>query len=177
MTTHPLPGDFGLLTRQHGPFLDRLAEWAISFGTGSPATHAFIYVGDGQIIEAVRHVQVTPATAYTGITWSSGRLPAGLVPDRAQRTRIVTACLSYVGESYNLLDIAAIALAQRRLGREVDSDDWIARRLSDDGRLICSQLVAAAYTRAGITLCPGKLAGLTSPGDLYNLLTPEGAPA
>ena len=172
MTLYPLPGDFGLLTthQAHTSLLDRFAEWAICFGTASKAFHAFIYTGNDQIIEAVRHVQVSPVSTYDNITWSSGWLPAHLVPSDAQRQAIVAAARSYVGEGYNIVDILAIALAQKHLGGEVDSDDWIARRLNDDGRLICSQLVSAAYTKAGIALCPGKLAGLVSPGNLLDLL-------
>lgn len=170
MTVSPLPGDFGIVTHQHGPWTNRLAEWAISWGTQSPATHALIYAGNGQIVEAVRHVRVSPAATYRQLTWSAGHLPPHLVPSDQQRREIVTAARSYVGESYNVLDLIAIALAQRRLGREIDSDDWIARRLDNDGMKICSQLVSAAYTAAGIELCPGKLAALVSPGDLYNLL-------
>jgi hypothetical protein len=170
MTTYPLPGDFGILIHRHGGWVEHLAEWAISWGTDSPATHAFIAIGNGQIIEAVHHVQVSPASEYEGIVWSSGRLPPHLVPTSGQREAIVRACHSYVGEGYNVLDLVAIALAQKRLGGEVDSDDWAARRLNDDHHLICSQLVSAAYLKAGITLCPGKLAGLVSPGDLLSLL-------
>lgn len=175
MTTHPLPGDFGLLTTRqaHTSPLDRFAEWAICWGTGSPAFHAVLYCGDGQIVEAVRHVQVSPVTRYTGIVWSSGRLPKHLVPSSQQREQIIAAADSYVGEGYNVLDIIAIGLAQKRLGGEMDSDDWVARRLNDDKRLICSQLVSAAWLRAGIALVPGKLSGLVSPGDLLSLLWPS----
>jgi uncharacterized protein YycO len=170
----PRPGDFGVTGMPGRSWPDRIAEAAIRWGTDSSASHAFIYAGGGQIVEAVRHVRVSPAASYTGITWSAGRL-GGCDPTDAQRERIVSAALSHVGESYNVLDIIAIALAQRRLGHVVDGDEWWARRLSDDGHLICSQLVDAAYLAAGISLFPGRLPGLVSPGDLLRRLSPIGA--
>ena len=170
--TVPQPGDFGVVNHRGGGLLNRIAEWAIEFGTQAPVDHAFIYVGHGEIVEAVRHVRVSPASNYPGTIWSTGRLPGHLTPTATERAAIIAAALSYVGESYNVLDILAIALAQRRLGRPVNGDEWWVKRLSNDGSLICSQLVSAAYAKAGIELCPGKLAGLISPGDLYGLLLP-----
>lgn len=169
--TGPQIGDFGLITYKSGSLIDEIAERLISFGTNSPFVHAFVYAGNNQIVEAARHVQVSPVTSYTNITWSTGRLPANLIPTDLQRQAIVQAALSYVGQSYNLLDILAIALAQVRLGRIVDGDEWWAKRLSDDHMAICSQLVVNAYRAAGVDLFPGKLSGLVSPGDLGNLLT------
>ena len=165
----PLPGDFGVVGCHGGPWIDRVAEAAIRFGTDSPVNHAFLYAGNGQIIEARRHVMLSPVTEYDGITWSTGKLGKADPTDH-DRSLIVAYARSCLGESYTLLDIAVIALAQRRLGRVVDSDDWIARRLSNDGRMICSQLVARAYLAAGIVLCPGQLPGLTSPGDLLDAM-------
>lgn len=177
--SYPLPGDFGLLTtrQKHTSFEDHIAEWAISWGTDSPAFHAFVCVGSGQIVEAVRHVQVSEASCYENITWCSGRLPANLVPSSEEREEICAVARSYVGEKYGILDIVAIALAQKRLGRTVDGDEWWVKRLSDEQNMkICSQLVAMCYQRAGITLVPGRLPGLISPGDLYSLLLPALVP-
>jgi cell wall-associated NlpC family hydrolase len=169
----PQPGDFGLVSTA-GPLLDRLAAAVIRFDTDSPVNHAFVYVGNGNIIEAVSRVKIDYVDEYSDITWSTGRLPAALTPTSAQRDRIIAAANDLVGDRYNILDILAIGLAQRRTGRLVNDQSWWAKRLSADGREICSQLVDAAYLAAGIHLFDdGRLPGLVSPGDLYSLLQPE----
>ena len=169
MTLSPLPGDYGLVHSVGKGWLDTAAEKLIEFGTDSPYCHAFVYVGNGRIVEAIRHVTVSPATDYQDIQWSTGRLAPRYTPTPLQRKQIAMAAMSYVGEKYNLLDIVAIALAQARMGREVDGDEWWVRRLSDDHMMICSQLVTNAYRAAGIPLFPGRLSGLISPGDLGKL--------
>lgn len=171
-TTEVLPalGDFGLIKHAPGNWLDCAAEKLIEFGTGSPYCHAFVYVGNGCIVEAVRHVKLSKITSYADITWSTGLLAPEHTPTPLQRLAITRAAMSYVGQNYNILDIVAVALAQRRLGRSVDGDEWWVRRLSDDHMQICSQLVVNAYRMAGLDLFPGILAGLCSPGDLGGLL-------
>jgi uncharacterized protein YycO len=166
----PLLGDFGLVHRANGKWLDQIAQHVIEWGTDSPYCHAFVYVGNGQIVEAVRHVQVVPVTNYRDIVWSTGKLAPEHTPTDVQRQAIARAAMSFVGQSYNILDIAAIALAQARLGHVVDGDEWWVKRLSDDHMQICSQLVVNAYRLGGIDLSPGRLSGLVSPGDLGHLL-------
>lgn len=170
MSVQPLLGDFGLVHRANGRKLDRIAQDLIEWGTNSPYCHAFVYVGNGQIVEAVRHVKVSPVTSYQDITWSTGRLGPDQTPSQLQRQLIARAAMSYVGQSYNILDIAAIALAQARLGHLVDGDEWWVKRLSDDHMQICSQLVVNAWIMGDIELFPGVLPGLCSPGDLGGLL-------
>ena len=170
VAVQPLPADFGLIMHSPGNWLDHAAELLIEFGTDSPFCHAFVYVGEGKIIEAVRHVKVSAASHYENITWSTGRLGPQLTPSPIQRQAIVKAAFSYVGQTYNLADIAAIALAQARLGHVVDGDERWVKRLSDDHMQICSQLVVNAYRMAGLDLGAGKLSGLVSPGDLGHLL-------
>ena len=169
MTIVPLIGDYGLIKHSPGSWLDHAAEKLIEWGTESPYAHAFVYVGNGRIVEAIRHVAVSPVTDYTDITWSTGRLGPQFTPTPLERQLIVRAAMSYVGEAYNILDIAAIALAQSRTGHMIDGDEWIAKRLSDDHMQICSQLCVNAYRASGIDLFPGRLSGLISPGDLGGL--------
>lgn len=166
----PLVGDFGLVHRANGKWLDHVAQDLIEWGTESPYCHAFVYVGNGRIVEAVRHVQVAPVTNYQDIVWSTGRLGPDHTPTDVQRQAIARAAMSFVGQSYNALDIVAIALAQTRLGHIVDGDEWWVKRLSDDHMQICSQLVVNSYRLGAIDLAPGKLSGLVSPGDLGHLL-------
>lgn len=165
----PLTGDFGLVKHTPGNWLDHAACDLIKWGTDSEYCHAVVSVGNGRIVEAVRHVQVALASNYTEITWSTGRLSPALTPSAAQRQQIARAAMSYVGQEYNSLDIVAIALAQARLGHLVDGDEWWVKRLSDDHMSICSQLVVNAYRMAVIDLAPGMLSGLVSPGNLGSL--------
>ena len=170
--TGPELGDFGLVSTR-GPLLDRLVADAIRLDTDSPVNHAFIYAGNGHIIEAVRRVKIDCVDQYQDITWSTGRLPKNLTPTPIQRGAIVRAANAMVGDPYNILDIAAIGLAQRRMGRLVGDHTWWAKRLSAGHREICSQLVDKAYFAAGIHLfTDGRLSGLVSPGDLWGLLLP-----
>lgn len=166
----PLLGDFGLVGKHPGNWLDHAAQDLISWGTDSPFVHAFVYVGNGQIVEAMSHVRVSPVSSRHNITWSTGRLAPEHTPSPSQRQAIAKAAMSYVGQSYNALDIVAVALDQARLGHLVDGDEWWVRRLSDDHMQICSQLVVNSYRLASIDLAPGKLSGLVSPGYLGKLL-------
>jgi hypothetical protein len=160
----PLIGSVGLVATHGGGLFDKIAGAAIRWGTNSPVNHAFMYVGDGEIIEAVATVKLSPVTEYENITWID---PIGMTT--AQGQAAVKYCRDSLGEHYNAIDIVAIALAQRRLGGTVDGDEWWVKRLSDDHMEICSQLVTNAWRVTGIDPFPGKLSGLVSPGDLYNL--------
>lgn len=177
-------GDF-FVTRTEGRWYDRMMAWAIRFDTArdenghwvdAPVNHAGIYAGvidrEPAIVEANGTVRLGSPSQYPNAVWSTGRLPSALTPTASQRSRIVTAALQMVGDKYNWLDILAIGLAQKRTGDLVDDDTWWARRLSWPGREICSQVVDKAYSQGGIQLYPGRLPGLVSPMDLYQLLTP-----
>jgi hypothetical protein len=186
MTTpapHPLPGDYAV-TRTSGRLIDRIAAWAIRFDTATKVdgkwvdaqvNHAFLYVGDGVIVEAVGKVRYNDLSAYPDAIWSTGRLPAHLTPDATQRQQIVNRAHDLIGRRYNWLDIVAIGLAQRRLGQVVSSRTWWARRVGNDSRLICSQAVDVEYLAAEIHLFrDGRIPGLVSPQDLDGLLLPVG---
>lgn len=179
----PRLGDFGVV--RTGGWAAAVIRWA----TRSTVNHAFVYVGDGKIVEAQPGGAVlSDVSEYEGRTiWSTGRVVAYcdtggcvdgvFVPD--ERDAIAHAARGMVGVPYNWPDIAAIGLAQRRLGRLVTPRSWIARRLSRGDRLICSQLVDAAYNAAGLHLfTDNRPTGLVSPGDLLDLIrTPERTPA
>ena len=140
------------------------------------------------------------------LIWSTGRLHGvvdkfggTVVDDTAlfldERRDIADAALKFAGYTrglagytpgakpdgrptpYGWVDIACIAFAQRRTGHLIDDDDPIARRISNMHYLICSQLVDASYLAAGLHLFPdGRLPGLVSPGNLYDLIR-EDTPA
>ena len=167
----PLPGDY-FVTATAGRLIDRIAARLIRWGTNSPVNHAGLYVGNGTIVEAVGRVRYNDISAYPDAIWSTGRLPAHLTPDADQRKLIVNRAHDLIGRKYSWLDIVAIGLAQRRLGQVVDSRTWWARRVSNDGHLICSQAVDVEYQAGAIQFFQDRLAGLVSPQDLNGLLLP-----
>lgn len=173
MSEQPLPGDY-FVTATAGRLIDRIAAWLIRFGTNSAVNHAGLYVGDGVIVEAVGKVRYNEITAYPDAIWSTGRLPAHLTLTAAQRQLIVNKAHDLIGAKYSWLDIIAIGLAQKRLGRVVNSRTWWARRVSADGHYICSQAVDVEYQAGRIKLFDDdRLPGLVSPQDLEGLLLPE----
>jgi len=188
MADLPQLGDF-FVTATRGPLLDRTAakiiDWATATRDGegnwlkAKVNHAGLYVGptrqfpEGAILEALRRVRYSSILSYPGAIWSTGRLPADLTPTPLQRRRIVDYAESRIGDKYNILDLLAVGLAQERMGHHVDGDEWWVKRLSDDHREICSQLVDAAWQYAGIHFFrDGRLPGLVTPNDLDGLLLP-----
>lgn len=165
----PLLGDYAVVAT-HG-----LAARAIRWGTESFVNHAYVYVGDGWIMEAnPGGAALAKLAECDDLTiWSTGRL--GMTLNDDQRHRIVMTALSFAGTKYGWLDIIAITLAQRRLGHVVNSRTWWVRRLQSMRSVICSQLVDDAYKAAGADLFPGREPGLVSPGDLLNRLTRDTA--
>lgn len=163
----PGRGDFGVVSTPG------LAAEIIRWGTESNVNHAFLYVGDGLLIEArpggagYAHID-----KYNGLTveWSTGAVPL----DDVQRLKVIAHARTLVGTPYGWLDILAIGLTQRRAGRliNVDAPPWWVRRVNDTHTLICSQLVDLAYYLAGVDLFTDtRLPGLVSPGDLHRLIT------
>lgn len=173
-----LPGDY-LVTPTHGNWRTRIAAFLIRYGTESPVNHSALYVGEVAGYDKPQIIEARPGGAgyadwdsYSDCTWSTSRLPLDLVPTDEQRILIAQAATGMVGTPYGWLDLVAIALAQRRLGRVVDGDEWWVRRIASSRTLICSQLVDRAYLEAGVHLFDdGRIPGLVSPGDLSRLLT------
>lgn len=165
MTT-PLPGDF-FITATYGSRLDRLLAFLIRWGTDSPVNHAGIFLGDNSICEAEPGGARISTGFYDNCIWSTGHID--LTDD--ERTRIVYQAKLMRGVPYSWLDIVAITLAQKRLGGRINSNSWIAKRISSDKTLTCAELVDRVYNLAGIQLFKdGRLPGLIAPADLYNLI-------
>lgn len=176
----PVPGDY-FVTRSSGR-LPRL----IKLITRSPVSHAGIYVGDGQIIEArpsgAGYADVaqylTEAT-----TWSHGKFLPNAPDDVEVRDRIVKFAKEVIGTRYGFLDLIVIGLAQTSLGRKVNpalaysKQPWWVRRMSRMDRMICSQLVDECYNRAGVHLFnDGRLHQFVSPGDLLDIIEGDYVP-
>lgn len=127
-----------------------LIAWSIAKLTGSPYTHAALYVGDGRIVECDigRPVAVQQLSKYRH--YDVFRVAGATDRERAEA---VSFCLSKAGAGYDYSAVAAIGL-ERMLGRPV----WWSR--GDPARWYCSELVAAAWRLAG------EREGRVTPGDL-----------
>ncbi|NIJ21105.1 cell wall-associated NlpC family hydrolase [Sphingomonas naasensis] len=143
---------------------------------GSPVSHVMLYVGGGMVVEAIGegvvHRTLTDALAhsYVGVAF---RHPA-LTDDRALIAR------DFVGQKigtpydYDLI----VAHAKFQLGRMVCEQLPASMRdrclsmvgpvdigRGNDGRFICSSLVAEAFEAAGLPLLPVP-ARAANPGDI-----------
>ncbi|MEV7250246.1 hypothetical protein [Streptomyces cyaneofuscatus] len=166
MVTIPLPGDFAL-TRIEGITGRLVAAGQALVGDAAPVQHAFLYVGNGMIVQAmpsgaelIRLEEASPV-----VQWSTGHLDVG--PHK--RGLIMLAATALVGTPYSFLDYASIALAHYRI-----RPAWVRDFVADTGHMICSQLVDEVYLRAGVHLFDdGRLPGDVTPGDLWKLLNPK----
>lgn len=162
----PLPGDFAL-TRISGITGRFVAAGQALIGDASPVQHAFVYVGDGQIVQAmpsgaelIRLEEASPV-----VQWSTGHFD--LTPE--QRALVSAHAIWLVGTPYSFLDYASIALAHYRI-----RPAWVRDFVADTGHMICSQLVDEVYLRAGVHLFDdGRLPGDVTPGDLWKLINPK----
>ncbi|MFF1684480.1 MULTISPECIES: hypothetical protein [unclassified Streptomyces] len=161
--TYPLPGDFAL-TKISGITGAAISAGQSLVGDGAPVQHAFVYVGDGQIVQAMPGgAEWIPLEfASEPVVWSTGRVPLTAV----QRLTICDRAKEMVGTPYSFMDYASIGLAHYRI-----RPAWVRDFVADTGHLICSQLVDEAYLRAGVHLFDdGRLPGDVTPGDLWKLL-------
>lgn len=154
------PGDFGLTTISGGVGKAiRFGQWLNGDGFAN-YEHAFVYVDNGNIVEAEPGGARFTPLHYDNVMWSSGLIA---VPDH-QRFALVQAAMSYVGIPYSELDYFSLAAKRLRLP-VAGLDAYIA----STGHMICSQLVAACYRDAGIPLFKCWTGDVT-PGDLWQLL-------
>lgn len=157
------PGDFGLVTIEGGVGkLIRFGQWLNGDGFYN-YEHAFIYIGNGQIVEAEPGgAVISQLDEYDGraILWSTDLVTL----TDAQRSAIVESAVSQVGTPYSFLDYVAIALY--RVGIK---HPGISKRVLSSKHLICSQLVAQDYADAGVSLTPYP-PYLVTPGRLTKYL-------
>ena len=139
-----LPGSYGV--SHAGGITGELIRHA----TGGWAGHAFVYVGDGKIIEAVPPAaRVAPAASHPDAVWNV-RFPLS----DAQRDRICARAHALVGRPYDYPAYVSFALKVLKVrdGAELDpvfkADHW----------RVSSELVADCYAQAGIRLTSPSLA-------------------
>jgi len=161
----PLPGDFAVIRiAGEAGRLIRLGQWLNGDGYAN-YEHAFICVGDGQLVEAepggARLAELTEY-AVAAPYWSTGRIAL----TGEQREALVAAAHRYIGVPYSFLDYGSIALARFRLRLPA-----VKRYVADTHHMICSQLVDQCYQDAGLHLfTDGRIPGDVTPGDLYRRL-------
>jgi uncharacterized protein YycO len=156
-----LPGCYGV---SHG---SGITGELIRHATESWAGHAFVYVGNGQIIEAEPPAaRVSAADSHPDAVWNVRYALTG-----AERDAIVARAHALVGCPYDYPAYVGFALEVLKLrdGQELDpvfrEDHW----------RVCSALVADCYAYAGLDLELGlPYPNLISPADLYNIIAQEG---
>ena len=157
MAYQPQLGDYGVV--KTGGIFGKL----IRFGTLSRWKHAFIFVGNGQIVEATpRGVKLNSLSEYPIIGWNQHE---EVTPE--QREKIYKFAMSTVGKPYNFLVIFNLVL--RILGFKLLANTRVLHRLAQHDGYICSELVAEAYAKAGITFIEKPVDQVT-PGDLAERL-------
>jgi len=155
-----LPGTYGV---SHG---SGITGELIRHATESWAGHAFVYVGNGQIIEAMPPVaRVSAADTHPDAVWNV-RYPLTDV----QRDAIVARAHALVGCPYDYPAYVGFALEVLKLrnGQELDPV------FREDRWRVCSALVADCYTYAGLNVEQGlQYPNLISPADLYNRIAQQ----
>ena len=151
----PAIGNFGIVkTNGFAGFLIRL-------GTFSRWNHAFIYLGDGNIIEArPTGVRISNISEYKNIAWNKHE---DLTEE--QRQQIVQTALLHKKDKYAFIDILVIAIRILGLKMRIPLVYSLAKR---EG-VICSELVALSYASARVSLSPLP-EFLVTPGDLSEYL-------
>lgn len=162
--TEPLPGDFGVVIGTI-PQAVHDRNWGaalIELVTRGPAYHALICTGPGQGIEARPHgAGYVQLDSYdpARMLWSTGTKLSTTLSDR-ERATLVSNAREFIGTPYGWGDDLAIGLDA--LGLHCG---WVRDRLNDPDTVICSQLVAVCYARAGLPLCDKDPSRVT-PNDL-----------
>lgn len=141
-----------------------LGQWLI--GKPSPVQHAYIYVGEGMVVQAMPGgAEMVPlADAEPAYAWSGSAI---LLTDD-QREDIVRCARRLVGTPYSWLDYLSIGLLRWHIRPK-----FLRDYVGETHHMICSQLVDFSYAVGGAPLFGAKLAaGDVTPSDLYALIAP-----
>jgi cell wall-associated NlpC family hydrolase len=159
----PQPGDFAVcgVAGDTGKLI-ALGEW-LNGDAFTQYQHAFVYIGDGQIVEAEPGgARRRPVTGHTAELWSSGIIQLSA----AQRDAIVKAATGYLGTPYSAADYFALAAHRLRIPAP-----GLRAYVASSGHMICSQLVDQCYQDAGVHLfTDGRWPGYVTPAALAGLL-------
>lgn len=169
MTYQPKPGDIGLSSSNSliGMFV-RFGQAVV--GDHSYVTHAFVVLHDGKIIEAMPGgARYATLDKYPEAVFSRFELT------KDQRDRICEEAIRMEGTPYSFLDYLSLFLSHLTKKRWVPFKySWlpsvIRRRVLSSGHMICSQLCAEAYKRAGVSFTGEELAMDQTPGDIARII-------
>lgn len=156
----PQPGDIGCtqITGTVGRLI-RLGQWINGDGFAH-YEHVFVYVGDGQIVEAEpRGARLAPLDEY------DDRTIAWLHCPEQYGVTVADAARQLIGTPYSFLDYLALALHRLHIPAP-----GLRRYIQATGHLICSQLADLAAQRGNWTLFDdGRWPGDVTPADLAQL--------
>ena len=161
--TNLQPGDFGVCLLPKKNWFKEFVISLISWGTHSPAYHAYIVDGQLAIVEAEPGgARIGAIDEYTSAAWWTGHLTD------AERQVVNAAALSFVGAPYGWYADAAIGVHD---ALRIPIPQFVWRWLSDGHPIECAQLVDAAELKGGIHLfSDGRKPGQVSPASLYDLI-------
>ncbi len=165
MNYKPRPGDIGL--SYSGSIIGKMVRVAQSLvGDWAVYSHAFIVLHDGYIIEALpQGAQISHLSKYDQSPVVFSRFDLTL----DQRDSICEEAIRLEGTPYSWLDFVAIGL-NHYVPHWACLSKRIEARVLDSGKMICSQLCAEAYKRAGIDLAPGVNPQYITPGDISQMI-------
>jgi hypothetical protein len=162
-SVEPRPGDIGCtqITGDVG-FLIKLGQWLNGDGW-SNSEHCFVFVGDGQIVEAEPGgARLAPLTEYDARTVAWVRCP------EMHRQAVAEAAKSLIGTPYSAADYFALALHRFHIPAP-----GLRRYIEASGHLICSALVDRAAAIGGWRLFDdGRWNGYVDPAEVAKLADP-----
>jgi hypothetical protein len=157
--TEPQQGDFGLVKiNGDAGRLIRIGQ-ALNGDGFDDYEHAFLYLGNSLIIEAEPGGARLNELAYKNVKWSTGIIP---LTDK-QRTRIAIGGFEFEHVPYSAMDYFALASLRLKLLVTPALENYV----KTSKHMICSQLVDAAYAKAGVQLFNDhRYPGEVTPGSL-----------
>lgn len=167
------PGVFGV---SHG---SGVAGELIRHATASWAGHAFLYLGNGMLVQGQPPVAaLAPAGSHDDAIWAWRMWDAlkaehgwGDATIKAMQNKVVGRGHALVGVSYDFEAYAAFALEVLKLRSEEQLEDWFRR----DTYRVCSALVADALMFGGVPLefVPSDGPGMTMDPDKKVAMPPN----
>lgn len=135
-------------------------------------THTYIVTEVDPVANVARIVEAMPGGARETLLSGTQRCGEGFgwvrIPDLAQGISVTAR--AFVGTPYSFLDYLSLALLHLGLPRGL-----VAKRVTDSGHMICSQLVDQVLTRSGVRVFDdGRMSQDVTPGALFRRLGAKG---
>jgi hypothetical protein len=155
----PNPGDIGLVAiRGRAGRAIRFGQWLVGDGW-SDYQHAFVYIGGGEVIEAM-----PDGARRAAVPTMAGPVAYLRCPEQYGRA-VAEAAIGFIDVPYSFTDYLAIALHRVRIPAP-----HLRAYIETSRRLICSQLCDRAAEIGGWHLFQDRRwHGHVTPGALYRL--------